>query len=156
MLILLFVLCTCKMYSQVFFDAVDHKPIFELSQKNGKINVKYYLSTDTLESIDHYIDFNGGVQALNRYCDSLYYASFTEETYKEVNLWESYCILFDNKLRIRDVRVIDKPPAYTRIRPYSLFYDTLIKRIIYSTEGRWSKKKRNNHWSFYIGLFHLK
>lgn len=144
------------MHSQVFFDAVNRKPIFELNQENGRTKIKYYFATDTIESIDYDIQFNGGVQALKQYCDSLYYASFTDEPYEEVNLWESYCILFDNKLKIRDVRVIDKPQGYIRICPYNLFYDKLIKKILYSTEDMWFKKEKNNHWSFYLGMFHIK
>ena len=35
-------------------------------------------------------------------------------------------------------------------------YDSLIKKILLSTDGQWFKKDKENNWYLYVGLFHLK
>lgn len=143
----------CMLSSQVYYDAADNTPVFKLfKDKQDSLRVEYYLSQDSSKILDTDIQFNYGTKGLFQYFDSLYFKSFTEENYREVNRWESYSILFDDKLRIKDIRIIARPGQ----KEYDASYDALIKRILLSTEGMWHKTNVSNNWSFYLGLVHIK
>ena len=81
--------------SQVFYDKTNQLPVFRISKQGEKIEVDYYTALDTINSISINVGFIGGVERLHKYCDSLYYANFSEENYNEVNVRVPYSILLD-------------------------------------------------------------
>ena len=83
--------------SQVFYDKTNQLPVFRISKQGEKIEVDYYTALDTINSISINVGFIGGVERLHKYCDSLYYANFSEENYNEVNVRVPYSILLDNE-----------------------------------------------------------
>ena len=136
--------------SQVFYDKTNQLPVFRISKQGEKIEVDYYTALDTINSISINVGFIGGVERLHKYCDSLYYANFSEENYNEVNVRVPYSILLDNELRVREVHILQRLPLY------KYDDDSLIKKILLSTDGQWFKKDKENNWYLYVGLFHLK
>ena len=140
--------------SQVFYDKTNQLPVFRISKQGEKIEVDYYTALDTINSISINVGFIGGVERLHKYCDSLYYANFSEENYNEVNVRVPYSILLDNELRVREVHILQRLPLYKNDEKYD--YDSLIKKILLSTDGQWFKKDKENNWYLYVGLFHLK
>ena len=140
--------------SQVFYDKTNQLPVFRISKQGEKIEVDYYTALDTINSISINVGFIGGVERLHKYCDSLYYANFSEENYNEVNVRVPYSILLDNELRVREVHILQRLPLYKYYEKYD--YDSLIKKILLSTDGQWFKKDKENNWYLYVGLFHLK
>ena len=140
--------------SQVFYDKTNQLPVFRISKQGEKIEVDYYTALDTINSISINVGFIGGVERLHKYCDSLYYANFSEENYNEVNVRVHYSILLDNELRVREVLILQRLPLYKYDEKYD--YDSLIKKILLSTDGQWFKKDKENNWYLYVGLFHLK
>ena len=140
--------------SQVFYDKTNQLPVFRISKQGEKIEVDYYTALDTINSISINVGFIGGVERLHKYCDSLYYANFSEENYNEVNVRVPYSILLDNELRVREVHILQRLPLYNYDEKYD--YDSLIKKILLSTDGQWFKKDKENNWYLYVGLFHLK
>ena len=150
---LILIMLPCALCAQIYYDAANHMPVFRLSKdKRDSIKVEYYLSLDSFLVVDTDVQFKTGVKKLYQYFDSLYYNSFTSQAYKEVNRWESYSILFDDKLRIKDIHIIAKPGR----KEYDSSYDKLIKRIFSSTEGMWYKANKNNNWSLYLGFLRIK
>jgi hypothetical protein len=160
-LLLIGILIPCILYcqekklveSQVFYDKTNQLPIFRISKEGKKIEVDYYTALDTINSISINIGFIGGVERLHKYCDSLYYANFNEENYNEVNVRVPYSILLDNELRVQEVHIL-QGLSYKYDEKYD--YDSLIKKILFSTNGQWFKKDKKNSWYIYVGLFHLK
>ena len=140
--------------SQVFYDKTNQLPVFRISKQGEKIEVDYYTALDTINSISINVGFIGGVERLHKYCDSLYYANFSEENYNEVNVRVPYSILLDNELRVREVHILQRLLLYKYDEKYD--YDSLIKKILLSTDGQWFKKDKENNWYLYVGLFHLK
>ena len=140
--------------SQVFYDKTNQLPVFRISKQGEKIEVDYYTALDTINSISINVGFIGGVERLHKYCDSLYYANFSEENYNEVNVRVPYSILLDNELRVREVHILQRLQLYKYDEKYD--YDSLIKKILLSTDGQWFKKDKENNWYLYVGLFHLK
>ena len=140
--------------SQVFYDKTNQLPVFRISKQGEKIEVDYYTALDTINSISINVGFIGGVERLHKYCDSLYYANFSEENYNEVNVRVPYSILLDNELRVREVHILQRLRLYKYDEKYD--YDSLIKKILLSTDGQWFKKDKENNWYLYVGLFHLK
>lgn len=140
--------------SQVFYDKTNQLPVFRISKQGEKIEVDYYTALDTINSISINVGFIGGVERLHKYCDSLYYANFSEENYNEVNVRVPYSILLDNELRVREVHILQRLPLYKYDEKYD--YDSPIKKILLSTDGQWFKKDKENNWYLYVGLFHLK
>jgi len=94
------------------------------------------------------VQFIGGYQALTNYFDSLY---FNREDYNwdELNALFYYTILCDKDLKIKEVKIIQRE-AYDNSK-YD--YDGLIKRILFSTEGKWMKSTKNNRKDKYFLKF---
>ena len=113
---------------------------------------------DTINSIDVNIGFIGGGEYLRYYCDSLYYVNADEYDYRELNIRVPYSILFNNELKIQEIHIIERPAPYNNCEYNKKYnYNDLIKRILFSTEGKWIKKDKESHdWYMYVGLFHLK
>jgi hypothetical protein len=60
----------------------------------------------------------------------------------------------DHDLKLKEIKII-KRAGYDNIE-YN--YDDLIKRILFSTEGRWIKcnNKDSSNWYFYYGSFNVR
>ena len=72
--------------------------------------------------------------------------------YDELNARALFTILFDQDLRIKEIKIL-KRLAYNNL---TYNYDGLIKRILLSTEGRWIKNDNKSKWYFYFGYFDLR
>ena len=91
-----------KIKDSIFYDAINHLPVFRLYKIDEKIKVDYYYNTlDTINSIDVNIGFIGGGEYLRYYCDSLYYVNADEYDYRELNIRVPYSILFNNEVKIQ-------------------------------------------------------
>ena len=107
---------------------------------------------DTTKSSKHavfyYISYVGGNESLREYQDSLYWANYNGD---EVNGSCLYTILFNDKLKIREIRII-KRGGYDNSK---FDYDGLIKKILLSTEGKWQRDEKlpSENWYFTIGRF---
>ena len=148
-----------KIKDPIFYDAINHLPVFRLYKIDEKIKVDYYYNTlDTINSIDVNIGFIGGGEYLRYYCVSLYYVDADEYDYRELNIRVPYSILFNNELKIQEIHIIERPAPYNNCEYNKKYnYNDLIKRILFSTEGKWIKKDKESHdWYMYVGLFHLK
>lgn len=146
-----------KVKDPVYYDITDHLPVFGLYEQGEKIMVDYYYTAlDPTSSIGINIDFIGGVEQLSNYCDSLYYASASEYEYRETNVRVPYSILFNKELKVQEVHILKRPlPYYNYNDRYD--YNSLIKRILFSTDGKWFRKGEEcSDWYFRIGHFHLK
>lgn len=82
------------------------------------------------------------------------YYNREDYNYDELNALAMFTILFDENLKIKDVRIL-KRIAYNNNK-YD--YDSLVKRILWSTEGRWEKEGENSQckWYLYLGYFKLR
>ena len=105
----------------------------------------YYSLGKKREKVSLDVQFIGGYQVLTNYFDSLY---FNREDYNwdELNALFYYTILCDKDLKIKEVKIIQRE-AYDNSK-YD--YDGLIKRILFSTEGKWMKSTKNNHKDKYF------
>lgn len=128
----------------------DGLPVLKIDEKGNTLYVKYFISSWKDVCICH---FKGGYDALTAYCDSLYFQRESNID-EEPNGMAMYTILFDDNLKIKDVRIL-KRLTYNNAK-YD--YDSLIKRILWSTEGKWKKEDNNNHckWYFYFGRFKVR
>ena len=117
-----------------------------ISQVFGS-NVYYYFGKKR-EKVSLDVQFIGGYQVLTNYFDSLY---FNREDYNwdELNALFYYTILCDKDLKIKEVKIIQRE-AYDNSK-YD--YDGLIKRILFSTEGKWMKSTKNNRKDKYFLKF---
>ncbi len=99
--------------------------------------------------------FVGGYDAFANYFDSLYFARAEYFNWDELNARAYYTILFDKNLKIKEVKII-KRLAYDNLK-YN--YDSLIKSILFITEGKWERDVSNKHkekWSMTFGTIWLK
>lgn len=141
--------------SKVYFNVEDSMPVLRVDTafQEGKPSIYYYFGKK-IEKVSSDVRFIGGYQALSCYFDSLY---FNREDYdeNELNALFYYTILFNEKLEIKEVKIIQRE-GYNNLK-YD--YDSLIKRILFSTEGQWEKSiKANSHEKWYLkfGLLKLK
>jgi len=139
---------TYKLKSEIFCD-VDSFPVFRFDTLDNKEVIKYYLIKEELVSVN--IQFAGGYDALTNFCDSLYY-NRKDYNYDELNARALFTILFDQDLRIKEIKIL-KRMAYNNLK-YN--YDGLIKKILLSTEGQWIKNDNKSKWYFYFGYFDLR
>ena len=152
--ILLFACIYVCLYSQntnskVQFD-VDSLPVFLIDT----INEKYVYFTKNGGEINVSMNFQyiGGYQSLSKYCDSIYF-NRPDYDHLEYNASALYTILFDNNLKIKEIRIL-KRIGYDNVK-YG--FDDLITQILLSTDGKWRKKNNcNNQQYLYVGLFKLR
>lgn len=142
--------CQCNQEkSHIYYD-VDSFPTLQIDSCNDKEIVSYYITVK--ENVSKDIQFKGGYKSLSAFCDSLYY-NREDYNYDELNARALYVILFDQFLKIKEVRIL-KRLAYNNLK-YN--YDDLIKKILFSTEGHWVKTNDNkSNWYFYLGYFNLR
>lgn len=136
--------------NNIRFD-VDHFPVFRFDTLETSLNISYYIITEKKAICN--VQFNGGFEALNAFCDSLYF-NRSNSNQDELNAMAEYIILFDKKLRIKDIRIL-KRLAYDNSK-YN--YDKLIINILLATKGKWVKKdnKISTDLYFYLGRFRVR
>lgn len=135
--------------SNIYYD-VDSLPALKIDSCNDEEIVNYYTTTTKRVSKD--IQFKGGYKSLSAFCDSLYYSN-ESYSHDELNARALYVILFNQHLRIKEVRIL-KRLAYDNSKRD---YDDLIKKILFATEDHWIKANDSeNDWYFYLGYFNLR
>jgi hypothetical protein len=141
-------LCAFSQKKNIVFD-VDSIPVcIENKNVEKEMTYSYFLPVQASTNIE----YNGGRKSLVLYGDSCFCSSFKESECKEKNAYALYTILFDSSLHIKDIHIIHRF-GYDNVE-YN--YDTLIKKILFSTEGSWMKKKgKASEWYLYSGRFHL-
>ena len=139
-----------KIEKTIFFDTETNLPVFELildTARSSKMYTSYYFRK-RLREVSTEISYIGGNESLRKYQDSLYWENYNGD---EQNASCLYTILFDRKLKIREIKIV-KRAGYNNSK-YN--YDKLIKKILLSTEG--SRQKTNNalseEWYFIFGRF---
>lgn len=137
----------------IFFDTETNLPVFEWTLdtvRSSKPYTFYYLGKQ-LREVSTEISYIGGYESLRNYQDSLYWKNYNGD---EQNATCLYTILFDKKLKIRDVKIV-KRVGYNNSK-YN--YDKLIKKILLSTEGSWQKTNNisSEEWYFVLGRFFVR
>ncbi|MCP9610825.1 hypothetical protein [Coprobacter tertius] len=137
--------------SSIRYD-VDSLPVLKADFTQDTMYLKYFISS-SWQDVYNTFHYKGGYEALLAYCDSLYFKRESDID-EEPNGMALYTILFDENLKIKDVRIL-KRLTYNNSK-YD--YDTLVKRILWSTEGKWEKEDSNDHckWYLYMGYFKVR
>jgi hypothetical protein len=138
---------------------MDSLPVFNIihiDTLKKEISVNYFFISKEgkiLGDTAGAVQYTGGYEALSSYCDSLYF-NREDYDYNELRARAYYTILFDKNLKIKEIRII-KRSGYSNQR-YN--YDNLIKRILFSTEGKWIiyNNEKKYRWYFYYGSFNVK
>ena len=139
-----------KIEKTIFFDTETNLPVFELildTARSSKMYTSYYFRK-RLREVSTEISYIGGNESLRKYQDSLYWENYNGD---EQNASCLYTILFDRKLKIREIKIV-KRAGYNNSK-YN--YDKLIKKILLSTEGSWQKTNNalSEEWYFIFGRF---
>lgn len=134
-----------KIEKTIFFDTETNLPVFELildTARSSKMYTSYYFRK-RLREVSTEISYIGGNESLRKYQDSLYWENYNGD---EQNASCLYTILFDRKLKIREIKIV-KRAGYNNSK-YN--YDKLIKKILLSTEGSWQKTNNalSEEWYF--------
>lgn len=153
LLTLTFVLISSMLYAQIsdnrtFYDVTNDSPVFDLFYDGSEIKAYYYGIKDT---VDTNVNFNGGAEHLIQYFDSLYFASFEERNYVELNRTVLCSLLFDENLKIQEIRFLNAYSSKDLVA-----YHKLIKDILLSSEGKWHKKYESDRWSLFLYPIRLK
>ena len=139
--------------STIFFEVETFLPVFKLTLdtvKSSKSYTSYYFRKEFKE-VSTDISYVNGNESLMNYQDSLYWTNYKGN---EMNASCLYTILFDRKLKIKEIKIVERR-GYNNSK-YN--YDKLIKRILLSTEGKW-QKTNNAHsekWYFRMGRFFIR
>ena len=125
-----------KIEKTIFFDTETNLPVFELildTARSSKMYTSYYFRK-RLREVSTEISYIGG--------------NYNGD---EQNASCLYTILFDRKLKIREIKIV-KRAGYNNSK-YN--YDKLIKKILLSTEGSWQKTNNalSEEWYFIFGRF---
>ena len=139
-----------KNYKNVQFD-VHGLPAYKIDSLKEDRSVIYYTKNGRKLNASTALHYKGGYKILSAYCDSAYF-NREDNDQNELNASALYCILFDKKLKIREIRII-KRRGYSNIR-YS--YDNLIKKILLGTEGNWEKINNDSMFYFFLGYFNVR
>lgn len=131
---------------------VEGLPVVRFDETKDTMYVKYFISS-SWQDVCNTFHYQGGYHSLTAYCDNMYY-NREDYNYDELNALAMFTILFDENLKIKDVRIL-KRIAYNNNK-YD--YDRLVKRILWSTEGKWEKESENDHckWYLHLGYFKLR
>jgi len=127
---------------------VDSIPVQNFhSQTEMQDSIVYITSDCKRINVNYDVEFNGGLDSLHIFCDSLYY-NRKDYNQQELNEYVIYYILFDTNLHIQDVRISSHLLGYCG--KYN--YNELFKQILFKTEGKWKVKKNpSKTWHLYIG-----
>ncbi|RHE94662.1 hypothetical protein DW712_02670 [Bacteroides intestinalis] len=139
-----------EVQSSTFFEVETFLPVCKSildTTKSSKHAVFYYIKKE-FQKVSTDVSYVGGNESLREYQDSLYWANYNGD---EVNGSCLYTILFDDKLKIREIRII-KRDGYDNSK---FDYDGLIKKILLSTEGKWQRDEKlpSENWYFTMGRF---
>ena len=128
---------------------VDSLLVLRIDLTQDTIYVKYFIPPLWQDAC--ITRFKGGYKAFTVYCDSMYF-NREDYNYDELNASALYTILFDENFKIKDVRILTRL-AYDNSK-YD--YDALVKRILWSSEGKWEKLNKNDHCKWYFGMGYFK
>lgn len=127
---------------------VDSIPVLGFYSRIEKPDSIIYIKYDGERiNVNCDIEFLGGWESLDAFCDSVYY-NRKNYNHHELNAYVIYSILFDSNLHIQDIRI------HKGIKDYYGDYDynEMIKRILKQTERRWTLiKNKSKRWHLYIG-----
>jgi len=126
----------------------DSIPILNFYSRVGSPDsIVYIMPNGKKINVNCDIEFKGGLNTLDAFCDSLYYNQ-KDYNYQELNEMVRFSIILDNNFHIQDIRI------YSRLLGYNgkFDYNKLFKKILYKTEGRWKVKTISSKtWHLYIG-----
>ncbi len=134
---------------------ISFKPIVDtngLIVMNKIFNNTYVCTTLNNQEIIAPIDgvqFIGGDDNLRIYLDSIYYnhPTFVGD---HCNLIEFFYILFDDNLKIKEVRVIEFQKRSKEYEQTENRVRLLFKEALYKTEGLWIKNVPDSKWYVYL------
>jgi hypothetical protein len=139
----------------IYYDVENLLPVYKttIDSMHSPVRNTFYFFGKKIRKVSMDVEYIGGTDALLKYQDSTYWnkKNFSGE---EVNGSCLYTILFDKNLKIKEVKII-KRSAYDNSK-YN--YDSVIKKIILSTQGNWKKTNDNIHekWYFRLGRFSVR
>lgn len=139
--------------STTFFEVGTFLPVIKMvsdTASHEKMSCYYYLKNKPVKvSMD--ISYIGGIKAMRKYQDSLYWKYYNGD---EINCTCLYTILFNDKLKIKEVKIVRRG-GYNNSK---FDFDSLIKKILLSTDGNWQKENSNSteKWYFTLGRFWLR
>lgn len=90
----------------------------------------YYIDSTKVYQLEDRAQYKGGQEALQIYLDSCYY-NRPGYDYEEYNLTYLYFILFNQDMKILDVRLIRRPSSIDGR------FDKLFENALYHSEGNW-------------------
>lgn len=139
--------------STTLFEVETLAPVLKIVSDTASSSTKeyHYYLRDKQINVCGDISYIGGINAIRAYQDSLYWKHYVGD---EMNCTCLYTILFDEKLKIKDVRIIRRS-GYDNS---GFDFDSLIKKILISTEGKWQTddNARAGMWYFTLGRFWLR
>jgi len=126
----------------------DSIPILNFYSRTGlSDSIVYIMPNGKKINVNCDIEFKGGLNSLDAFCDSLYYNQ-KDYNHQELNEMVRFCVILDNNFHIQDIRIYSRLLGYCGKYDYNKFF----KRILYKTEGRWNVKTISSKtWHLYIG-----
>ncbi|WP_291528470.1 hypothetical protein [Bacteroides sp. UBA939] len=118
----------------VIIDKVSNKSVFYIRENGERIKCSKG------------IEFDGGREALKGYLDSVYYNNPNYHKYSEFNVLETFIILFDEYLNIKEVRIMHRYYADNE----RFYYDSLFVNALQNTNGKWYENIQNKKWYYYL------
>lgn len=108
----------------------------------------YYVKKDGTKLIGCLggVEFNGGNDILKKHLDSIYYSNPNYNNYSEFNVLENFFILFDEKLNIEEVRIMNRRYANNE----RFYYDSIFVNALKNTTGMWHKTIEDQEWYIYL------
>lgn len=140
--------------NNIHFDVVTLQPVFKIVTDSitgikKKTHYFYRYKGREREVISN-IFYEGGQSVFEEYKRMRFWEKYTGT---EMNASCLYVMLFDNNLKIKDIRIISRS-GYNNSK---FNFDKLIKEILKSSEGRWKveQEAKKNEWYFVLGRFKL-
>lgn len=107
----------------------------------------YVLPQGKTISVSKDINYWGGDSKLGAFIDHMYYQRF-DYNHQEMNNIIRFCIIFDNNLKIRDIRFLKRFHGLNDILKNYL----MVYKILSDTENQWVVEDKATHkWYVYIG-----
>ena len=140
--------------SDIYFDVETLRPVFKIVTDSiseiKKYTSYFFIYKGKVRKVIPNISFEGGLEAWKEYKIKCYWEKYTGT---EMNASCLYVMLFDNNLKIKDIRIISRS-GYNN----SIFnFDRLVKEILKSSEGKWNvvQKAKKDEWYFVLGRFKI-
>lgn len=138
---------SCQNTKLKIMNAFDSVPVITYHTRTNPDSIIYIRQAGEKINVNLNVEFKGGIDSLNTFCDSLYY-NRADYNYREINEYVVFYILFDNNLRIQDIRIHSR--LLENCGKYD--YNSLFKRILIQTEGKWKLKTSSSKtWYLYVG-----